>query len=74
MKYSMSPRENPRAKPEGFHEGSGYISSYFLTQFKVQTFSIKNPAFTFLGDQYWKIQFYILLLQPGNTGKYCPVD
>ena len=29
MKYSLSPREILRAKPKGFSEGSGYISSYF---------------------------------------------
>ena len=28
MKYSLSPREIPRAEPEGFPEGSGYISQY----------------------------------------------
>ena len=52
MKYSLSPREILKAKPEGFPEGSGYISSYFLTQVTIQTFSITNPALTFLGDQY----------------------
>ena len=54
MKYSLIPREIPRAKPEGFPEGSGYILLYFLTRVTVQTFSITNPALTFLGDQYWK--------------------
>ena len=53
MKYCLSPREIPRAKAEGFSEGSGYISSYFLTRVTIQTFSIKNPALTYLGDQYW---------------------
>ena len=48
MKYSLSPREIPRAKPEGFLKGSGYISSYFLTQVTIQTIFIKNPALTFL--------------------------
>ena len=53
MKYSLSPREIPRAKPEGFLEGlSGYISLYFLTLVTIQTFSITNPGLTFLGDQY----------------------
>jgi hypothetical protein len=41
-------------EPEGFPEGSGYISSYFLTRVTIQTFSITNPALAFLGDQYWK--------------------
>ena len=74
MKYSLSPREIPRAKPEGFPEGSGYISLYFLTWVKIQTFSITNPALTFLGDQYLKNWFSVLLRQLGNTGKYYPVD
>ena len=39
MKNSLSPREIPRAKSEGFSEGSGYISSYFLTQVIVQAYS-----------------------------------
>ena len=47
MKYSLSPREIPRAKPGGFSEGSGYISFYFLTRVTTETFSITNPALTF---------------------------
>ena len=54
MKYSLSPREIPRAKPEAFLKSTGYISLYFLTQVTIKTFSITNPALTFLGDQYWK--------------------
>ena len=54
MKYSLSPREIPRAKPEGFPEGSGYISLYILTIVTIQTFSMTTPGLTFLGDQYWK--------------------
>ena len=45
MKYSLSPRENPRAKPEGFLEG---LSSYIPTQVTIQTFSITTPALSFL--------------------------
>ena len=48
MKYSMSLREIPRAKPQGFPEGSGYISSYIPTQVTIQTFSITTPALPFL--------------------------
>ena len=29
MKYSLIPREIPRAKPEGFPDGSGYIFIVF---------------------------------------------
>ena len=47
MKYSLSPREIRRAKPEGFPEALGYISSYFLNQVTIQTFSITNPALIF---------------------------
>ena len=53
MKYILSPREILRAKPEGFPVGFDYISSYFLTQVRIQTFSITIPAIIFLGDQNW---------------------
>ena len=29
----------------------GYISSYFMTQVTIQTFSITNKALTFLGEK-----------------------
>ena len=48
MKYSLSPREVPRAKAKGFHKVSGYISSYIPTQVTIQTFSITTPALSFL--------------------------
>ena len=48
MKYSLSPREILRAKPNGFPEGSGYISVYILTQVTIQTFSITTTALFFL--------------------------
>ena len=54
MKYKLSPREIPRAKPEGFPEGLDYISSYIRTRVTMQTFSITTPTLNFLGDQYWK--------------------
>ena len=38
MKYSLSPREILRAKPEGFPEDSGYISLYIPSQVTIQTF------------------------------------
>ena len=57
MEYSLSPREIPWAKPEGFPKGPGYISLYFPTQVTIQTFSITTPALTFLGDQYWKVDY-----------------
>ena len=46
MKYILSPREIPRAKLKRFPEGLGYISSYFPTRVKIQTFSITTPAMT----------------------------
>ena len=52
IKYSLSRRETLWAKPEGFPEGLGYISLYFLTQVTIEIFSIITPALTFLGDQY----------------------
>ena len=54
MKYSLNLREILRVKPKGFPEGSVYISSHFLTKVTIQTFSITNPALTFMGDQDWK--------------------
>ncbi len=48
MKYSLSLREVPMAKPKGIPKGSGYISSYILTPFTIQTFSITTPALSFL--------------------------
>ena len=42
MKYSLSTREIPRAEPEGFPEGSGYISPYIPTGVIIQTFSISK--------------------------------
>ena len=57
MKYSLNPREIPRARPEGFPKGSDYISSNIPTEVTIQTFSITILALTFLGNQYWKIDF-----------------
>ena len=37
----------PEGNPEGKAQG---ISLYFLTQVTIQTFSITNPALTFLGN------------------------
>ena len=71
MKYSLSLREIPRAKPKGFPKGSGYISTYFPTWVTIQTFSITTLVLTFLGDQYCKSWFSVLLRQLGNLGKYC---
>ena len=48
MKYSLSLREIPRAKPAGFHQGSGYISSFIPTPVTIQTFSITTSALSFL--------------------------
>ena len=36
MKYCLSPKEIPRAKPEWFPEGSGNISSYTRTRVTIQ--------------------------------------
>ena len=48
MKYSLSLREVPRAKPEGYPEGSDYISLYIPTPVTIQTSSITTPALSFL--------------------------
>ena len=74
MKYSLSPREIPRPKPKGLPDGLGYISSYIPTWVTMQKFSITTPALTFLGDQYWKNCFSVLLCLLGNRGKYSPGD
>ena len=70
MKNSLNPREITRAKPEEFLEGSGYISLYYLTQVTIQTFLIRNPALTFMDDQYWKSSLSVFLGQLCNKGKY----
>ena len=48
MKYRLSPREIPRAEPEGFPEGSGDISSYTPTLVTIQSFSITSTSEYFL--------------------------
>ena len=48
MKYRLSPREIPRAEPEGFPEGSGDISSYTPTRVTIQSFSITSTSQYFL--------------------------
>ena len=44
MKYSLSTREIKRAEPNGFYEGSGYISPYILPLVIIQTFSITKKV------------------------------
>ena len=44
VKYSLSPKEILRAKPEGFPEGLGYISPYIFTRVTIQTFSRGHPT------------------------------
>ena len=48
MKYRLSPREIPRAEPEGFPEGSGDILSYTPTLVTIQSFSITSTSEYFL--------------------------
>ena len=48
MKYRLSLRENPRAEPEGFPDGSGDISSYTPTLVTIQSFSITSTNEYFL--------------------------
>ena len=47
-KYSLSLWKILRAKPEGFPEGTGYISSYIPTWVTIDTFSITTSAVSFL--------------------------
>ena len=58
VKYSLSAREIPRAEPERFPKGSGYISPYIPIQVIIQDIiNFKNkllPVLSFLGGQYWK--------------------
>ena len=56
VKYSLSTREIPGAKPKGFPEDSSYISPYILTRVTVHTFSITIPVLSFLGEQYGRYQ------------------
>ena len=55
VKYSLSLREIPRAKPRGISQGLRlYFTVYFPTQVTIQIFSITIPVVSFLGEQYWK--------------------
>ena len=74
MKNSLRQREIPGAMSEVFCKGSGNIWSYIPTWITIQTFSITTSALTFLGDQYWKSWFSVLLRQLANAGKYWPID
>ena len=67
MKYSLSPREIPCAKPEGFPEGSGYISLYIPnsshnTDILKYNFSIDLPGRSILEDVILRIAL--------STGQY----
>ena len=69
MTYSLSPREIVRAKPEGFPESSGYISSYIPTQ----TFSIKTPAFSFLNINIGRVDSALCIAPKADQyGKIMP--
>ena len=68
VKYSLSSREIPRAEPEGFPEGSGYISPYIPTWVIIQTFSICKrftQVLSFVVGKFWKIWFSVLVWQLG---------
>ena len=48
VNYTLSMKEIPRAKPEGYLKGSGYISSYMMTWLIIQTLSFeKQKKYTF---------------------------
>ena len=77
VKYSLSMREIQRAEPEGFPEGSGYVSPYIPTWVMIKAFSISNNytfSMSFLVGKYWKGWFSILVSQLWYTFPYCPVD
>ena len=40
IQYSLSPREIPRAEPDGFPEGSGYISQYIQLESQYKHFHL----------------------------------
>ena len=76
VKYSLSTREIPRAEPEGFPKGWGYISLYILTWVIIQTFSISKSftsSIVLLVGQYWS-WFSVFVWQLGYIFPYCPVD
>ena len=66
MKYCLSPREIPRAEPEGFPEGSGDISLYTLTLVTIQSFSITST------NEYREEAQYFLV-GPPEEAQYGPV-
>ena len=49
VEYSLTTREIVRAEPEGFPEGSGYISPYIRTWVIIQTFSISKSYTSSIG-------------------------
>ena len=57
MKSSLSPREIPKAKAEGFPGSLGYIVANISTQVTIQTFSITTPAFSFLEVNIGRVDF-----------------
>ena len=74
MKYGLSPREILRAKSERFPEGPGYILLYVLIQVTVQTFWITIQHWPSWEINIERVVSSSLLIQVGNTGKYCNVD
>ena len=78
MKYRLSPREIPRAEPEGFPEGSGDISSYTPTRVTIQSFSITSTSqyFLVLGPTEAKKPQYekIFTSRIDNTRKYSHLE
>ena len=70
--YSLSTREIPRAKPDEFPEGSGYISPYIPTWVIIHSQFLKSilPVLSFLVRQYWKSWFSVLVWK---LGLYFPV-
>ena len=69
MKYSLSPREIPRAKPKGFPEGLCYISSYFLIRVTIQTFSITKSSIDLPGRSILEEVILHIASTAGQYGK-----
>ena len=66
MKYSLSPREIPRAPPSGFPSGSGYISPYIPPLVTIQT------QYIVLNIGMLNLNASVLPLSKGYISQYTP--
>ena len=69
VKYSLSPRKPPKAEPERFSKGSGYISPYILTHVIIQTLSISTNYTSSIVLPGWPILVELIFRIALSAGK-----